>query len=116
MKTIVLPDLTIETECDLEITMMVLGGRKPATGVDENSISTVEYGRWTAVWIPVSMRGILPDKLVGDGDSASPEAWKWAADSGADVRKFDRDKDLTDFQIALGLLPGRMRGVRKLSS
>jgi len=32
LKTIVLPDLTIETECDLEITMMVLGGRKPATG------------------------------------------------------------------------------------
>ena len=113
MKTIVLPDLTIETECDLEITMMVLGGRKPATGW----MRSVDFH--SGIWAvdsgvdPCFDAGILPDKLVGDGDSASPEAWKWAADSGADVRKFDRDKDLTDFQIALGLLSRQDEGSEK---
>ena len=104
MKTIVLPDLTIETECDLDITMMVLGGRKPATGW----MRSVDFH--SGIWAvdsgvdPCFEAGILPDKLVGDGDSASPEAWKWAVENGVDVRKFDKDKDLTDFQIALDLL------------
>ncbi len=73
MKTIVLPDLTIETECDLNITMMVLGGRKPAA---EWMRSVDLHTAWN--WAvdsgvdPCFEAGILPDKLVGDGDSASP--------------------------------------------
>lgn len=104
MKKIVLPDLTIETECGNDITMMVLGGRKPATGW----IRSVDFhsGLWAvdSGVDPCFEAGILPDRLVGDGDSASPEAWRWAVDNGVDVTKFDRDKDLTDFQIALSLL------------
>lgn len=107
MKTIVLPDLTIETECDLDITMMVLGGRKPSADWMRS------LGFYKNLWAvdsgvdPCFEAGILPDKLVGDGDSASPEAWQWAVDNGVDVSKFNRDKDLTDFQIALDLLSGK---------
>ena len=104
LKTIALPDLTIDTECSPDITLMVLGGRKPAPWW----LSSIDFHRrlW-AVDSGVDLcfdAGILPDRLVGDGDSASPAAWKWALDKGVDVSKFDRDKDLTDFQIALDLL------------
>ncbi len=44
-----------------------------------------------------------------------PEAWKWAVDNGSDVSKFNKDKDLTDFQIALDLLSQKTRGKRRLS-
>ena len=104
LKTIALPDLTIDTECCPDITLMVLGGRKPAAWW----LSSIDFHRrlW-AVDSGVDLcfdAGILPDRLVGDGDSASPAAWKWALDNGVDVSKFDRDKDLTDFQIAVDLL------------
>ena len=41
-----------------------------------------------------------PEKLIGDADSASEDAWSWAAKRAA-VQKFPRKKDLTDTQIAL---------------
>lgn len=107
MIKIALPDMTIESECDNDITMMVLGGRKPSAGW----MRTIDF--YKSLWAVDSgvdtcfEAGILPDRLVGDGDSASPEAWQWAVDSGVDVLKFNRDKDLTDFQIALDLLSGK---------
>lgn len=96
--------MTIESECDIDITMMVLGGRKPSVGW----MRTIDF--YKSLWAVDSgvdtcfETGIRPDRLVGDGDSASPEAWQWAEDSGADISKLNRDKDLTDFQIALDLL------------
>lgn len=104
MKTIALPDITIEKECDIAITMMVLGGRKPSVcwmrAIDfYNSLWAVDSGV-----DPCFEARILPDRLVGDGDSASLEAWQWAVDNDVDVTKFNKDKDLTDFQIALDLL------------
>ncbi|NLD04694.1 MAG: thiamine diphosphokinase, partial [Synergistaceae bacterium] len=104
MRTIALPDITIEKECDLDITMMVLGGRKPSVCW----MGAIDF--YKSLWAvdsgvdPGFEAGILPDRLVGDGDSASPEAWQWAMDHGVDVSKFNRDKDLTDFQLALDLL------------
>ena len=113
MKTIVLPDLMIETECGTDITMMVLGGRRPAA---EWMRSVEFHGSLWAVDSGVDLcfdAGILPDKLVGDGDSASPEAWKWAVDNGVDVSKFEKDKDLTDFQLALDLLSQKDKACEK---
>ncbi len=113
MKTIVLPDLMIETECGTDITMMVLGGRRPAA---EWMRSVDFHGSLWAVDSGVDLcfdAGILPDKLVGDGDSASPEAWKWAVDNGVDVSKFEKDKDLTDFQLALDLLSQKDKACEK---
>lgn len=113
MKTIVLPDLTIETECDLDITMMVLGGRKPSGEWMRSLDLHISLWAVDSGVDPCFEAGIMPDKLVGDGDSASPEAWQWALDNGVDVSKFNRDKDLTDFQIALDLLSEKDRGKEK---
>ncbi|MDD4159798.1 MAG: thiamine diphosphokinase [Synergistaceae bacterium] len=104
MKAIVLPGLTIESECDLEITMMVLGGRKPSA----DWMRSLDFYR--SMWAvdsgadPCFESGMLPCRFVGDADSASTEALQWIKDNGVDISRFKRDKDLTDFQIALDLL------------
>ncbi len=73
MKTIVLPDLTIEIECDLNITMMVLGGRKPSA----DWMRSLDF--YKNLWAvdsgidPCFEAGILPDKLVGDGEAPLPK-------------------------------------------
>lgn len=48
--------------------------------------------------------GILPQRLIGDGDSASPAAWQWAMDNHVPINKFNADKDLTDTQLALEMV------------
>jgi thiamine pyrophosphokinase len=48
--------------------------------------------------------GLVPSVLVGDRDSVPPEDWKWAASLGARENIYDRDKDKTDFQLAMSLL------------
>ena len=45
--------------------------------------------------------GIIPARLIGDGDSASPEAWAWARRHGVPTLRFPKDKDETDTQLAL---------------
>lgn len=47
--------------------------------------------------------GLVPDRLIGDQDSASLETWQWAEAQGVPVEKYDSDKDLTDFQLSLDL-------------
>lgn len=44
---------------------------------------------------------LVPCAIVGDGDSASGDAWAWAASSGAREYRYSSDKDLTDFQLAM---------------
>ncbi|WP_371379160.1 thiamine diphosphokinase [Sporomusa aerivorans] len=45
--------------------------------------------------------GLTPDRIIGDGDSASPEAWAWGKSLGVPVEVYPKDKDYTDFQLAL---------------
>lgn len=103
MKRIVLPDLIIETKCPEDITMMVLGGRKPSI----DWLSSLDFLK--SIWAVDSGiescfdSDIVPDKLIGDGDSASPEAWQWAVDKRVDVSRYGSEKDRTDFQLALEL-------------
>lgn len=103
LKSIVLPDLEIVTECSHDITLMVLGGRSAS----HSWFSSLNFYR--KLWAIDSGAdlchdaGIVPDRLVGDGDSASPEAWQWAEDHGSQISKYSEDKDLTDFQLALEL-------------
>lgn len=104
MKKIILPGLIIDTECASEITLMVLGGRSPSAEWMRSVDFHVDLWAVDSGVDACFNAGMLPDRLVGDGDSASPEAWSWAVGNGAEVSKFDKDKDLTDFQIALDLL------------
>lgn len=43
---------------------------------------------------------LLPQLLLGDGDSASPEAWQWAMDNQIPIEQHPCDKDDTDSQLA----------------
>lgn len=46
----------------------------------------------------------VPWQLVGDGDSASPQAWQWAIDNGSLITKVPAKKDVTDTQLALQMI------------
>lgn len=43
---------------------------------------------------------LLPQLLLGDGDSASPQAWQWAIDNQVPIEQHPCDKDDTDSQLA----------------
>lgn len=45
--------------------------------------------------------GIIPDVLLGDGDSASADAWNWAKSIGVSIKQYPVAKDFTDTQLAL---------------
>jgi len=103
---IVLPGVTVEYEKEngaLPL-LMVLGGRAPAPGW------LAEFGFRKEVWavdkgIDLCRRaGIVPRRLIGDKDSADPNAWRWAVENGVFVAEYESEKDLTDFQIALSLV------------
>ena len=86
-----------------ELLLMVLGGRAPAP---EWFSSLAWRGEVWAVDRGVETCrkcGIVPYRLIGDCDSAEPSSWQWAVDGGAPVFKYESDKDLTDFQLALDL-------------
>lgn len=44
---------------------------------------------------------LLPQRLIGDGDSANNACWDWAAKNQVKVDKFPPEKDYTDTQLAL---------------
>ena len=91
-----------------EIAFSVCGGRKPA-------------GNWlqmTADKLPgkpeffAADKGLnyyhaakfLPDKVIGDGDSADPVLWQQAVKSGK-ASVYPKNKDKTDLQLLLEILP-----------
>ena len=43
---------------------------------------------------------IIPDLVIGDLDSVTPEGLKWAISKGAQVKEFPKDKDSTDAELA----------------
>lgn len=80
---------------------MVLGGRAPAAGW----LAALAFGgeAWAVDRGIEACRaaGIVPRRLIGDCDSAARESWRWAEDNGVPVERYQSDKDLTDFQLAL---------------
>lgn len=45
--------------------------------------------------------GLVPDILIGDLDSVTPEQVQWAEENGVEIRRFPADKDETDLELAL---------------
>ena len=91
-----------------EIAFSVCGGRKPASS----------WLKMTAEELPgkpqffaadkgldyYNAANFLPDKVVGDGDSADLQLWKEEVNKGI-VSVFPKDKDQTDLQLLLEELP-----------
>ena len=84
--------------------LLVAGGLAP----DAKWLAAVAEGR--VIWSVdrglsyCRAAGITPHRLIGDGDSASPEDWQWAVQQGVSVERYPREKDDTDMQLALTLL------------
>lgn len=105
METIRLPQVTIEQDngTETDSALMVLGGREPSP------LWLSELAFRGEVWavdrgIEACRRaGIIPRRLIGDCDSASAESWRWAEDNGVPAERYQSDKDLTDFQLALDI-------------
>lgn len=85
--------------------LMVLGGRVPDPEWLRELARTADGEIWAVdSGVDACMAaGVLPRFLIGDLDSASPEAQGWADECGAVTRQYSSDKDLTDFQLALNL-------------
>ena len=86
-------------------TLFMLGGRAPDPDWTRDLISRNSPAVWAADSGVRACRasGIVPSVLLGDMDSASPDDWEWAVSGGAEEKLYDRDKDRTDFQLALSL-------------
>lgn len=46
---------------------------------------------------------LLPQRLIGDGDSAANACWNWAQENQVRIEKFPPEKDYTDTQLALDM-------------
>lgn len=80
---------------------LVTGGRPPT--VDWLREAATGRALWCADHgVDLCRRaGISPTHLIGDADSADPDAWQWAETSGAVSEIFPTDKDFTDTELAL---------------
>lgn len=107
MKNVItLPNMVIRYNYLLptEDMLLVAGGRAPAVSwLVESAIVT----RKRCVWcidhgVDICHKaGLVPQLLIGDGDSAASDSWNWAVEKGVPVEKFDVEKDYTDTQLAL---------------
>lgn len=81
--------------------LLVAGGRPPDIGW----LRRVASGR--VLWCAdrgvdvCRAAGLVPDRLIGDADSAAAEVWRWAETNGTVCEKFPPEKDFTDTELAL---------------
>lgn len=101
--SILLPELKAEFNYDLPKKELLLigGGRAPAKAW----LQSISKGK--TVWCIdhgldcCRQADILPQRLIGDGDSAAQENWQWAAEQNIPIAQFPPEKDFTDTQLAL---------------
>ena len=91
-----------------EIAFSVCGGRKPAGGwlkmTAEKLPGTPEFFAADKGLNYYHAAAFLPDKVIGDGDSADPVLWQQAVKSGK-ACVYPKNKDKTDLQLLLEILP-----------
>jgi thiamine pyrophosphokinase len=100
---LVLPQLrcSFEKELPESKVLLVAGGRKP------NSEWLVQAATQSTVWCVDSgidscqASQVIPQRLIGDGDSATSQGWAWATGLGIPVDTYSPEKNLTDLQLAL---------------
>jgi len=111
-KSLILPQLRCYFECDLPETQVILvaGGRAP----QPEWLRQVSEGH--SVWgvdrgIDIcQVSNLIPERLIGDGDSATSRGWTWGNSFDIPVEVHPKEKNLTDLQLALqavGLVYGQ---------
>ncbi len=100
---LVLPQLRCSFEKELPDThvLLVAGGRKPASdwliqAADHFPVWCVDSGIDSCY-----ANQIIPERLIGDGDSATSQGWAWGESLGIPVEVYPTEKNLTDLQLAL---------------
>lgn len=100
---ICLPKLSIKYPYTLPQNQLLLvgGGREP----EEKWLLEAAKGR--NLWcidhgMDICHRlGLMPELVLGDFDSCSPDNLQWAQSNGTEIEKFNPQKDFTDTQAAL---------------
>ncbi len=100
---LVLPQLRciFEKELPGAQVLLVAGGRPPAaawlTQAAENfPVWCVDSGIDSCL-----VSNVIPERLIGDGDSATSRGWDWGKELGIPVEVHPPEKNLTDLQLAL---------------
>ena len=106
---LILPTLHVTLPCLPSLELVCIGGgRTPAKDWLTQLVQKFEKGGTDRpIW--AIDRGVNicrtlalpPTHLIGDGDSASSDAWTWAEGRGARVHSFPPEKDFTDTELAL---------------
>lgn len=101
-----LPQLTVSVPYEIPSAFPVLvsGGRGPESSWLQKAAGchplwAIDHGLDAC-----TSAGLTPALLLGDGDSADPEAWLQAETAGIPSRRYPKAKDYTDTQLALQLL------------
>jgi thiamine pyrophosphokinase len=89
-----------------ETTLFLLGGRRPNADWLRHFAEANGPDVWAVDGGVGACReaGIVPRVVIGDMDSAKPDDLRWASEEGARAFTSPREKDLTDFQLAINLL------------
>lgn len=97
-----LPQLTIYGEKYRQAPWLLFtGGRAPTAGwvkklPPAGKVFAADHGLDCC-----RKNSIIPDYILGDGDSAAPDTWTWGKNLGVPIEEFPVAKDLTDTQLAL---------------
>ncbi|MCI2098776.1 MAG: thiamine diphosphokinase [Succiniclasticum sp.] len=92
------------------VVFAVAGGRKPAREWLRQTLKLLPHNTTLAAADKgldyLADAGAVPGFVVGDGDSATDEAWQAAKQAGL-TTEYDRDKDFTDLQLLLEAMDDR---------
>ena len=98
-----LPQCTLVTARRLPAARLVLvaGGRAPSAKwlqavAHDMPLWAIDHGLDAC-----RAAGLVPERLIGDGDSASSASWGWAQQAQVPTDRYPRAKDYTDTQLAL---------------
>ena len=90
-----LPQLCLQgaLSCFQQACLLVVGGRAPEVewlrkASEGRIVWAVDHGLDACL-----AAGIVPQRLIGDGDSAAPAAWHFAEKKGIPIEKFPPEKD-----------------------
>ena len=101
--SLVLPQLRCFFEKDLPDfqVLLVAGGRPPEAkwltqAAEQFPVWSIDSGIDSCYESQV-----IPERLIGDGDSATSEGWNWGKGLGVPLDVYPPEKNLTDLQLAL---------------
>ncbi|WP_182188501.1 thiamine diphosphokinase [Pectinatus frisingensis] len=102
-----LPEILVSYETSSATTnklLLISGGRAPESAwLQSVSRQRIIYCADHGIDI-CRHSGVMPDYILGDGDSAAADNWQWAKKSNIPLAEYPVDKNLTDTQLVLQVI------------